>query len=334
MNAPKTRIPSVRGSSRLAGSAAVITSALLHGALAATFFAFYSPPRPEAPGTAIVVELISFASDQGPGQVSDIDTATASGPAAVEEKKIAATEPAVPTPVSEAEQVKDVAREETAIPESVPLEPDLPEPTTEIIVSDEPPIAEAYDFPVARTAFVPAPPRPIHQPPAQFAAILPPPRPNAKVKPDLPVAPAESVGIIEETNTRKAVAVSAAEASSQIATRTDGDESEAPGLSGGGGDPGGLFVGPGFRLGTTHNPLPRYPLVARRRGWEGRVVLHVQVSVDGQPLSVLVAQSSRVDILDEAAVAALKNWRFEPARQAGFAVDAAVDVPITFRLRD
>jgi protein TonB len=39
-------------------------------------------------------------------------------------------------------------------------------------------------------------------------------------------------------------------------------------------------------------------------------------------------------VLDEAAVAAVKEWRFRPAQRAGRPVTATVEIPISFRLDD
>lgn len=82
------------------------------------------------------------------------------------------------------------------------------------------------------------------------------------------------------------------------------------------------------------NRKPVYPAYARRRGIEGRVILGVTVSADGKVANVGVVQSSRYDVLDEAAVEAVRKWRFHPARENGKAVASNLNVPITFRLND
>jgi protein TonB len=81
-----------------------------------------------------------------------------------------------------------------------------------------------------------------------------------------------------------------------------------------------------------YNPKPKYPSVARSRGWEGKVVLRVQVSADGDSEGVSVVQSSGHDILDEAAVNAVEGWRFVPAKRGDTAVSSTVNVPINFKL--
>lgn len=80
-------------------------------------------------------------------------------------------------------------------------------------------------------------------------------------------------------------------------------------------------------------PPPRYPGLARRRGWQGEVILRVQVGIDGRALSVEVEQGSGHALLDrEAREHVLKTWRFEPARVDGRLVEAWGRVPILFAL--
>lgn len=81
------------------------------------------------------------------------------------------------------------------------------------------------------------------------------------------------------------------------------------------------------------NPRPAYPRQARRRGLEGQVVLEVQVLPDGHPGQIEVVAGSGHSILDRAALAALRDWRFEPAREGGRAVSATLRVPVHFQLR-
>lgn len=58
------------------------------------------------------------------------------------------------------------------------------------------------------------------------------------------------------------------------------------------------------------NPPPDYPPVARRRGWQGTVVLALEVDAAGAVVRVEVRGSSGHAVLDAAAVAAVRDWRF------------------------
>ena len=80
-------------------------------------------------------------------------------------------------------------------------------------------------------------------------------------------------------------------------------------------------------------PAPEYPLVARQAGWEGTVVVQVEVLPDGTAGGVTVYQSSGHPALDQAAVKAVKTWRFVPAMDGNFPVRSLVRIPVKFDLR-
>ncbi len=80
------------------------------------------------------------------------------------------------------------------------------------------------------------------------------------------------------------------------------------------------------------NPPPKYPRYARKRKQEGKVLLDVSVKTDGYPRNIVIAQSSGFDILDNAALSAVKRWKFLPARNGSAKVEANVKVPIEFRI--
>ena len=80
------------------------------------------------------------------------------------------------------------------------------------------------------------------------------------------------------------------------------------------------------------NPRPAYPPLARRRGEEGQVLLRVLVSTAGRAAQLELQQSSGSALLDEAAQAAVRQWKFVPAQRGGVAVESRVLVPIVFRL--
>ena len=94
------------------------------------------------------------------------------------------------------------------------------------------------------------------------------------------------------------------------------------------------FVSPQPVAGMEADRPPDYPDLARRRGEQGRVLLRVDVSMDGRPLAVSVARSSGFGLLDSAAEDAVRTWRFVPATQDGRPVPATAEVPVQFRLED
>lgn len=90
---------------------------------------------------------------------------------------------------------------------------------------------------------------------------------------------------------------------------------------------------PDFEADYLNNPPPRYPPLSRRAREEGEVMLKVLVTPEGSAEVIELARSSGFERLDDAAVAAVRRWRFAPAKQAGRAVMAWVLVPLTFALQ-
>lgn len=88
-----------------------------------------------------------------------------------------------------------------------------------------------------------------------------------------------------------------------------------------------------LRIVPIHNPEPRYPVLARRMGLEGQVVLRVRVTADGQLRSVEVMSGSGHDLLDQAALDAVREWRFQVRGLSDGAQPEALEVPIRFALR-
>lgn len=89
---------------------------------------------------------------------------------------------------------------------------------------------------------------------------------------------------------------------------------------------------PKFGAAYLHNPPPQYPMVSRRIGEEGRVLLRVLVSEKGDAKQVEIENGSGSTRLDKAAMDAVKNWRFIPAKRNNEPISAFVIVPIQFSL--
>ncbi|MGC9371817.1 MAG: energy transducer TonB [Thermovirgaceae bacterium] len=73
--------------------------------------------------------------------------------------------------------------------------------------------------------------------------------------------------------------------------------------------------------------MPVYPLTARRRGEQGKVLLRVFLSDAGTVKKLSVEESSGFDTLDKAALQAVGRWLFSPK------APPAVLVPVSFRLQ-
>ena len=84
---------------------------------------------------------------------------------------------------------------------------------------------------------------------------------------------------------------------------------------------------------SASNQKPIYPNMSKRLGEQGTVVLRVLVKADGSAGEVEVKSSSNYPRLDQAAIDAVKTWRFNPAKIDGKATDEWYQVPIPFKLQ-
>ena len=89
---------------------------------------------------------------------------------------------------------------------------------------------------------------------------------------------------------------------------------------------------PRFGVSYLNNPAPDYPAMSRRIGEEGRVLMKVLVSAEGAAEDVQIEKSSGSERLDNAAIQAVKRWRFIPAKKNNQAFSAYVMVPMKFSL--
>ena len=92
-----------------------------------------------------------------------------------------------------------------------------------------------------------------------------------------------------------------------------------------------IRVGSGVRPPTVVQRVPpAYPPEARTARVEGIVVLEATISTTGEVSDVEVLRS--VPLLDEAAVAAVRQWRYEPTLVDGVAVPVLMMVSVNFML--
>jgi protein TonB len=128
---------------------------------------------------------------------------------------------------------------------------------------------------------------------------------------------------------------------------TGGGGGIGSGNGGGVGSGSGPGVGPGhgggigggaFRVGggvsaprALDTPDPEYSEEARKAKYQGTCVLWLIVGPDGKPRDVKVARALGMG-LDEKAIQAVRNWRFEPAMKDGKPVAVQINVEVNFRL--
>jgi protein TonB len=80
-----------------------------------------------------------------------------------------------------------------------------------------------------------------------------------------------------------------------------------------------------------NNP-PVYPKLARKRGYEGTVILQVLVNKQGAVDDLRIETSCDHAMLDRAALNAVRKWLFEPGRRGNEKIAMWVKVPVTFKL--
>jgi protein TonB len=179
-----------------------------------------------------------------------------------------------------------------------PPEPPPPRPAPKPRPSPRPLDDEAPNLPPARSATPTTPPRPTTVRPATRQAEPGP----AQTSSDIPKSPARP--------------------SPSTASSSGADAGS------------GAYESAKANAAYLHNPKPEYPAIAKRRQWQGKVILKVRVLADGKASQVSIATSSGHDVLDEAAVEAVSQWHFVPAKRGGQAVESWVNVPINFNLLD
>lgn len=81
------------------------------------------------------------------------------------------------------------------------------------------------------------------------------------------------------------------------------------------------------------NPPPTYPRIARKRGYEGTVVLDVFVKKDGNVGDLRILETSGYKQLDQSAKRSVKAWQFKPGKKGGKTAAMWVRVPVTFQLK-
>ena len=330
---------------------ALTGSILVHGAVVAGIFWLGSgtPPKPLPVIAVQIVGGTALSSEGGAGPKPEpaLSAEAAKAPDGSPNSPSPQVEPAMSTVASE--RSNQSADTEAALPET-PQEETVPP-----VASDE--VAEVRPEPEEQPSLLPDPveeaesrtetaalsleakfdpPKPARRPQfkdpipskARFEASL------AELKgepgPSTATQPTRKLDRLLRTSSdgqirRSAVSAGGKGLAMTAALTVDGGESG----EGGGVTTSASYVGPGLS-----NPPPKYPYRARRKGQEGRAILRVKVTASGDASAVWVIRSSGHRLLDDAAVDAVRGWRFQPASRSGTPVDGLVDVPIAFRLTE
>lgn len=170
-----------------------------------------------------------------------------------------------------------------------------------------------------------APPKPPSVPPRMQPAAIPPAQPKPRQRPA--PSPRPVIAMAPAQSTAPATVTAPALAPMPVAAPPAAAPTASPAAA-----PAPSFSAARFDAAYLENPHPKYPPLSRRLGEEGKVLLKVHVSPDGQAATVDIEKSSNFVRLDEAARLAVSRWRFVPAKRGEKSVEASVIVPIVFRL--
>ncbi|WP_334119716.1 energy transducer TonB [Limnobacter sp.] len=83
-----------------------------------------------------------------------------------------------------------------------------------------------------------------------------------------------------------------------------------------------------------NNPAPQYPALSRRLGEQGRVMLDVYILPDGSVGEIKLNKSSGFPRLDNAALQAVKNWKYVPAKRGNKPIAFWYVQPVSFVLNN
>lgn len=205
----------------------------------------------------------------------------------------------------------------------LPLPPDIADPPTELTpqpitdvvplpTPDEPPTLDLVELKP-----VEPPPQPKPQPPPQ-------PQPRPQVQPPKP-APAVQLPAAQSkappaqvTQTLSSPDKGTDQTTQQAAAAQDASFFRGFSLSDG---------RPRFRL----PPRPAdYPPRALELGQQGEALVRVRLDPDGKAAEILLWRGTGFDMLDRAALAAVRGWHFMPALRNGQPVSAWVEIPVRF----
>jgi protein TonB len=188
--------------------------------------------------------------------------------------------------------------------------------------------------------------RPLSSPiPSRVLPSTPPP----SVPPPKPEAPPVEAPVVEVPSDDRDQPGALEDTPAPVESRGPGENTGAgSGVGEGVGEGKGDGLGDGEEQGTGGGPYrpgsgvapptvlreikPQYTEAARQRGIQGDVLLEIVVRRDGSVGDVRIVQGLGYG-LDQRAVEAVRQWRFQAAARHGVPVDVLVEVAMEFRLR-
>jgi protein TonB len=228
-----------------------------------------------------------------------------------------------PVTVSLVAEPAPAAEEPETPPQPLPQAPEpLPRPPRAAPKAAEPPAPLPVPDPPSvqvEPEVQPEPPEPVRavESPPEPAPPAPPPPPVARIEPEAVRVPPPP----EPVRPPAPPTVAAAPPPVTAAPAPPRETVPAP------------VTEPLYGADYLRNPKPVYPLMSRRMGEQGVVLLRVFVTADGDPREVVLKEGSGYSRLDRAAQEVVQRWKFVPAKRGSQPVDAWVLVPIRFSLK-
>lgn len=199
-------------------------------------------------------------------------------------------------------------------PEPEPIPEPIPEPTPK-------PIPEPTPEPIPEQTSDPTPELPVANQPIPTTLQTQPTQPTQSEPnktPTPPASPTPPAKPSQASSPTRSMSTGAGQASSANATANA--TSNAPALTP-------AHIDPNY----LHHPNPAYPAISKRLRETGTVILRVSLDEKGVVQDIAVQTSSDFQRLDQAALEAVRQWRFIPASRGAQPVPASVLVPIEFK---
>ncbi|MFN4044807.1 MULTISPECIES: energy transducer TonB [unclassified Limnobacter] len=167
----------------------------------------------------------------------------------------------------------------------------------------------------------PPPPKPVPPPPKPEPKPVPTPKPVAKPTPK-PTPKPEPVREVAQEPVQQAAPTPPAPPSPPVQQATPAPEAPAP------------VTPPRTDAAHLNNPAPQYPALSRRLGEQGRVMLDVYILPDGSVGEIKLNRSSGFPRLDNAALQAVKTWKYVPAKRGDKPIPFWYVQPVSFVLNN
>lgn len=172
-----------------------------------------------------------------------------------------------------------------------------------------------------------APVETVAQPVAPQPPSQPKPAPMSDTAPPLPAAPPSErapVNLPAEPVAQAAAPAGAEPAAAPVAAAPPSQAAPT-------GNPGAVTP-PRTDAAHLSNPAPVYPAISRRLGEQGRVLFDVYILPDGTVGEIRLKYSSGYSRLDDAALDAVRRWRYVPARRGNEPIPYWYVQPIVYSL--